>query len=374
MVQTKNGIWINATGSGAINLIGLVNATTVIGSANLSANTVVSAVKFMVASANIVVNGVTSNVTLPNSTVEAHIVGGGVVNSTGGLLLDFSPTIVSIETTGNTTDYIMVPSIKAVSIGGVTVRRVGERIGLGSNYRKDLEHARANISISSANIISSGSYTSISVTVNDVSNSSVTINHILVFGSYTINMNIPGVHANASVNTSVDEIVNSIGADGRGNAVVGIIGGYDDPMKLYMNTTAEMNSSAESSNSLNESANATLHIYNGGLAGVNAKGNENENSIGSGPMRYQNDHADALNLLVNQNGTLYLPFQFAASDSAENAPGYTIAAGASKTFTFNGIISHGNGIVSITSEPGENYTIAVSGSDGIHTVTTVTAS
>ena len=370
MVQTGSGKWINAPGSGSINLMGLVNATTVIGTANISANTVVDAIRFSVASANIVVNGVASNVTLPNSTVTAHLSGNGNVNASGGLLLDFTPTIVTINTAGNATDYIMVPSVRAVSVGNVTIRKVGERADLSNDYRHNLERSGANISISSANMISFGNYTRISVTVNDSSNVSVTIKHILVFGNYTMDLNMPGIQANASVNASVDDIVNSIGVGSRSNAVIGVIGGYNDPVKLVANASVEANT-PDSSNTL-DNVNATSHTYNG--IGTD-HGNSSEHVYGSGSMRYENDHADALNLLVSQNGTLYLPFQFSASGEAEqNGPGYTIAAGSSETFTFNGIVSHGNGIVGITSTPGSNYTIAVSGSDGVHAIKTVIAS
>lgn len=387
MVQTGSGTWINASGSGSINLMDLVNATTVIGTANLTANTVVDSIRFSVASANIVVNGVSSGVTLPNSTITAHLSGKGNVNASGGLLLDFTPTIVTISTAGNATDYIMVPSVRAVSIGNVTIHRVGERTELSNDYRHSLERSGANISISSANIISFGNYTRISVTVNDSSNVSVTIKHILVFGNYTMDINMPGLQANASVNASVDDIVNSIGVGGRSNAVIGVIGGYDDQVKLVANASAEANTPDSSNTFVNQNATASTSDSSNTFVNENASshmntgetgayhGNESEHVYGSGSMRYENDHANALNLLISQNGTLYLPFQFSASGEAEqNGPGYTIAAGSSETFTFNGIVSHGNGIVGITATAGDNYTIAVSGSDGVHAVTTVTAS
>ena len=360
---TSSG-WVNAAGSGSINLLSLVNSSKVIGSANLPANSTVDMVSFNVTSAEITINGTTSSVTLPNRNVTAHITGASKLNATSGFLMDLSPTIATIYTS-NSTIFVMVPSVRAIVIGGKNVSShasIGSSARLNDSVKARLEAIKPNISIVSSSIRSVGNRTEISVTVKDNSNRSVMLRHMLVFGNYSV-----VVKPLSGFNTTV-----MVGANGHIN---------QNGSSMFNISEIESGDFARAGADIKDSVNVPTIII-----GVNASSNANGNTIssnGSIKSSSANESANAsehdsaefglvkegidvqhmrvFNFLLSSNGTMFLPS--GTNDFADSGFGYNLSAGATQTFTFNGTLSFGDGHISITPQNGTAYKVVVGGEE-----------
>jgi hypothetical protein len=352
--------WVSASGNGTINLLDLVNTTELIGKANLSANSTIDMISFNVTSATITINGTTSNVTLPNHVITAHITGSSKVNATSGVLLDLSPTIAAIYTS-NSTVFVMVPSVRAIVIGGRNVSTslsVGTRETLNASDRKDLEDIRSNISIVSSSLSLSGNSTDVSVTVKDNSNTSVVLRHVLVFGNYSV-----AVAPLAGFNTTVRVGDNGNVSENSGNT------GERNGNIVSENGTVSLNiTNIERNSGDHASGNVSARGDPSGNASSDVGGPESD-LISQG---IETQHLRMFNFMIDQNGTLSLPSLGSEAEGADL--GYNLSAGATATFTFTGGMSFGEGHITITPASGSQYRIVVSGENGARASTNVTAS
>ncbi len=401
--------WITASGNGTLDLMSLVNVTQVIGAAHVSANTTIDTVRFNVTSAKIVINGTTYNVTVPSSTVTARLNSAARANGTTDILIDLSPVVASIIT-NNSTVFVMVPSVKAIVVSGATFQmHVGARGPLQAPQRGELKNATPIMQVAGASISQGNGTTQVSITVRNTANQSIMINHVSVFGNFTITVspfasggtgmnvnaiarigNAPGAGANGSraqeLNISdqaeplvIDSIGGSsgfgIGASASGSARMN--GG--NAVSVHSNVNATANATASSGESGQGG-------YEAGRGGFRTEGSEGiEVVIGRGnSMLNQSFNATVRNLvdigarmksmrvvtfLVSSNGSLFLP---AAEDDFFNE-GFVLPAGGSATLTFNAPIAFGNGRIGISAVPGDNYSIVVQGEEGARVDTSVAA-
>ncbi|HVA83206.1 MAG TPA: hypothetical protein VNF06_03520, partial [Candidatus Aquilonibacter sp.] len=201
MVHTTGGAgsgWVAANGSGTINLLSSINSTTVIGNANLSANSTVNLVRFNVSSATITVNGTIRNLTLQNRNITVALTSGSRIRTNSSLLVDFFPTII-IDSTANSTRYSMAPSARAILVTNASVRAsaaIGAKVSLNAKMRAQLESSAPNVSIAAAQISSSNNTTYISVDVQNDQNSSVVISGVAIYGATSSSVNLraaPGI-------------------------------------------------------------------------------------------------------------------------------------------------------------------------------------
>ncbi len=382
-VNYTNGTsaWVSGSGSGTLNLMQLINVTQVIGSATVPSNSVITAVSMHISSANITINGTTYAVTLPagSDTLTANV-SETTANGTMSALIDFTPSIVSIFT-GNSTSsvFVMVPSVKAVVVGNATQNQIGARERLTERERVRLEQARANITESNAILSVSGNTTAFSVTVTNNANRSVRISHIMLSGNLSV-------------------LVTPFAMRGRGLDNRPMIPFRGEPLTIGANVGAgaNINSSynysgngsrdhSNGSGSLSESGNfpfvdahgninISAYIDDGmrhGLQILQTKLNATSNTIMANviPEGILAKSFRQLTFIVAANGTLALPF----SDHEFEGNGYTIAAHASQTFTFNGIISVGSSHITIMPVSGAVYAVYVQGEDGAHSSANVTA-
>ena len=179
--------WVTSSASGSLNLTSLINVTQTIANLQVDANAIINQAQFNITSASIVVNGTAYPVILASRTITANVSGSASVNSTAGILVDFTPTVVTIYTS-NTTVFVMVPSAKAVFVGNVlqTSLKVGARADLGVGDRSHLMNVTPEIAITSANLTTSNNVTYLSVTVLDNSNLSVDLQHVMLFGNQSV--------------------------------------------------------------------------------------------------------------------------------------------------------------------------------------------
>ncbi len=180
--------WIQSNTSGTVDLMSLLNVTEVIAKMNVPQNSIINMVRFNITSATITINGTKYNVTVPSGEVTAHIVGNNKVNSSSGVLVDLSPTVVALYT-DNSTVFVMVPAVKAIVVPNESSVKVSSNVGdkrkLRGDEITDLDNVHANISISNPSLSTSNDTVGMKVTVINMGTTNVTLTNLLIVGNQT---------------------------------------------------------------------------------------------------------------------------------------------------------------------------------------------
>ncbi len=356
---TSAGGWVSGIGSGSVNLLGLLNTTQVISTANTPPNSTVDMIRFNVTSATITINGTTSNVTIPNHIITAHITGDTKVNASSGVLLDLSPTIAAIYTNTSTV-FVMVPSVRAIVVGNKNVpghASVGEKQALNVSEKQALESIKPNISVISSAITVNGNVTDVSVTIRDNSNASVLLRHVSVFGNYSVVV-APNAGFNTTVHIGENGNISESNSESSNNSRDTSVGG-----------TERTNGSID-----NGSSHSKLNLTDLQRAGVGISLNVSQVGVDANASADANAESELVsqgidaqrtrmfNFQIDQNGTLSLP---SLNGEAEGqAGGYNMTSGTVATFTFSGKLSFGEGHITITPASGSQYKVVVSGEEG----------
>lgn len=415
----------NVNVSGSINLLSLVNVSKVLAAASLPINSSVKSVQFTVVSANATINGTVYSVKVPSSIVTATIPNNfNKINSSSSLVLDFTPALVTVYT-ANSTEYVLVPSLLALSSEGLTNRAVGAVENIPANINRSLFFARANITITSATLQQSGNLTKISVTVRDNSNESVILQHLRLrmvngfkFSSYNISGNLLN---NTKVNfrTAIKNMSNGISE--IKSQMHSIIGNLN--RSIYANLSS-INSSINARFNLSGYNTSTVgNTYRKMFTGIKSRVQSQFNTVqeqmnrsfiaGENRINIMNRimAGMSLNFFISSNGSLFLPFSgFALFNMPLNATavkinrinstdmnvsypnsgisniignnssfslpvnfGYALAPGNSVTLTFTGEMNLGEGLVSLELIPGTQYDLSLQGTNGASAFYTVNA-
>ncbi len=424
--------WVNATGSGSINLLSEVNLSQTIGDVSLPAGATINMARFDIVSAQITINGTTYNVTVPSGKVTAHITSGQQVNGSASILLDLSPTVVTIVTNTSAV-YVLVPSVRAVLApsAALTVTSNGHA-SISADVRARLDDAAPNISITNASITVSGANsTQISLTVKDNSNQSITLRHVNVFGNVSMHFNSTALaaHIDSIVNSTNAELEtectnisasattsqNNGGNTIRGNASTDASANYIPSQPRNhdnyntLGVTGKLNVSADASGSnnslssgedagFNASAfdahfhlNGTIHIngFEGAddlkvtngicnaswLANVSARIRQAQ-VMASDRIQSQlmySSHRTAFALLVNSSGSLSSPSS--EQDLNYSNGGLTLQPGQSATLSFSGSLAHEShdGFFSASLVSGDSYRVMIMGTQDAFASVNVTA-
>ncbi len=404
--------WISASGNGSVDLMSLINESEVIGSVKIGANTLVDMIRFNVTSARIVINGTAYNVTVPSGMVTAHIGGAGRVNSSANLLLDLSPSVVTIYT-NTSTIFVLVPSVRAVVVpGNGSSASIGARVPLNVNERANIGEGSPNITVSSAGLAQIGNMTRFSITVRNNGNGSVQLDHIFVYGNESITVHPGQLAANARANSSTGAVSNSsantsIGVNASSHISIadqerpqiGVSAGAAAGLGIGANgSKAGLNATAAAEQEREYGYPGIRIDVNGTAFGINSilgtplSGSESVKEL----LGVGGDVSSlrVLNFQITQGGQLLLPFSGrcgggtqeaagvampcpAATDTeihSQIGSGYTLAAGSSATFSFNGTIGMAFGHITVSPVAGDNYTIVVRGEEGAAASVNVTAS
>ena len=408
-VSSSGAQWYYSNTSGSADLMSLQNVTSTIGSVTLPTNATINRAVFYISNASITINGTAYPVVLPSSKLSVNVSG----TTSGGnlsVVLDLSPAVVTIFTS-NSTVFVMVPSVRAVVVPGAKNIRIGSTERINDTVRGQLESVKPNISITSAALSASGNVTHISVTVLDNSNASVMIRHVMIFGNTSLNV---GASANVLVENSNQRPENAgdnagigeslgINATVLGNALnASARGKIEDFVNGTLpgigNITGLLNSSERESFyrqlayniSMNYSSIAKDNISEVEDAIRREIGNSNisvnytlinrimDQALSNAKDHYQSRIEDqmratrVINFLVYGNSTLSIPF---SEDSLNgSAYGYLLAPGKTATFSFNGTVSVGNGLVSFGLVPKDTYLVRVVGEEGAEASSNITAS
>ena len=292
VVNASSSGWVNVQGSGSVDLLSLLNVSQVIANSGIAANSTINMVRFKVNSANITINGVTSNVSVPSSMITANVSNSG--NSTSHVLVDLSPSIVTIYTNSSTV-FVMVPSVKAVAFtGSQGYVQIGARSQLTASEKADIK-SQSNISITNEAVVSAGNSSTVSVTVKNNGNQSITIKHVMVKGSMQV-----VVKPFESIDASENANVNS--SDGTGaNASVKSETNVNSQRRplvtevLSSNLNANANANANSNASgLNTNLNGS---YGAGLSNGNLSVNESTIVNTGGSLLNETIHVVAGNVV-----------------------------------------------------------------------------
>ncbi len=304
--------WINASGSGSINLLDAVNVSKVIGYANISANTTLNLVRLNITSAEITINGTAYNVSVPNPSLTVAVTGRTKINSTAAVLIDVSPVITAVYSQ-NATSFIMAPAAKATVVSSSNAAAqggIGASVALNASARASLLAAAPNITITSASISrGANNVTNVAVTVKDNSNSSVTLNGVFIQGKQNVSAT-----QSAGLNASVASAIN------------GVLGGGSASANAKANLLAKIG----------------LNIHSFSM----------------------------MSFAISSDSTLFLP----SSNADFQSGGYTLSAGSSMTFSFSGKVSYDSGMFVAETVAGSPYVITVIGNGGAWATTTANGS
>ncbi len=265
VVNTSSSGWVNIQGSGSVDLLSLVNVSQIIANSGISSNSTINMVRFKVNSANITINGVTSNVSVPSSMITANVSNSG--NNTSHILVDLSPSIVAIYTNSSTI-FVMVPSVRAVAFSGSHGQvQIGARTQLNSTEKAEIA-VRPNLSITSESVMNSGNSSTVSVTVKNNGNQSITIKHVMVRGSMQVVVK-PFASVDASENANVNSS-NGTGVNASGKSETNVNSQRRPLVMGVLNGNANANADSNASG-LNMGLNGS---YGAGLSNGNVSVNE----------------------------------------------------------------------------------------------------
>ncbi len=184
--------WTYLNTSGSVDLMSLINSSQVIGNVSLSGNSTIKTASLRIVSAQVTINGTTYNVTTPSDQIAASIALSNKVNDSNGVLLDFSPTLVTAYSNGSTI-FILLPSIKAavvpnpasVNFGPGKAKasiNVGQRFALQEDERAYLNYSNTNLTLTNAAITAGNGTVGFAVTVKNNGNQSVDIQSVAIIG------------------------------------------------------------------------------------------------------------------------------------------------------------------------------------------------
>lgn len=307
--------WVNATGSGSVNLISTLNKTQVMAYANVATNSTISQVRLNITSVMITVNGTTYSVPVSKTQVTIPVSGNGQIGASSGILIDYTPT-VSPAFSQNSTIFVRVPAAKAAVVNGINssfATDVSATAPISANATASIAAVTPNVQITSASLSAQGNTTVLSVTVQNNGNQSVALNTVNVYGAQKVNAT---ASASANVNASVASSVNA-----KLNGLTGSVG-------------------------------SNLGVSASALA-----------TVGLNMQSYSMQTFSA-----GSSGSLVLVSNLSTVQS-----GVTVAPGSSATLTFSGTATYNSGTFQTVPKSGSQYRINVVGSTGAYASTNVTA-
>ena len=358
--------WATSNSGGSLDLLSIINSSEVIGEAPVPANAVVDAVRFNITSAQMTVNGSTYNVIVPGGEITARLSERSRVNGSSSVLIDFSPTVAGIYT-DNSTIFVMVPSVKAVIVGGGG-EKVGSRSELNSSTEGILGSVRGGMSISEASLQENGNITNISVTVMNDGRKPVDVKHIMVYGSEGVFVSEGTAGTNSILNENMRPLPGAgLGKNaGNGSVFLNLTVAGEADGAGYLHSGQRNGTPFSAGNEVGIFGNGLgtemkmhgmlmVEVHSGGVANGSG-GSIDRKLLGQGEMA---DRMRSLLFAVGSNGSLELPSDI----SGINSGGYLIAPNGSATFRYSGEISYAGGKIAVSFVPGTEYTVSVQGEE-----------
>ena len=330
---------------GTANLLNLTNVTKTIALLNVKNYSNIKTLRLNITSANITIDNITYNVTVPQGYVEAQL-NSSSNSSIGGALINMNPTIVRIYSQNNESIFVMVPNVKAIFVGkseAASARSIGYTERISPDIIRRIR-SNSSIMITNATLISSGNSTMMSIEVKNTGNTTVNLTNMQLNGFMEeIRLGYQGYPS--AINT------NSNGG-GQADACIGSVCISKSDISISANAGSDNQSELE------------------------------VNAAGSFVSKFNN----YLNFIVLDNGTLSLPIfnyvpnceeahndEIGAYIGCRSFTGLSVKPGASVNLHLNSTLGIGllpyaadslpffRGITKILLIPGQNYSIKVSG-------------
>ncbi|MEM3477006.1 MAG: hypothetical protein QW045_02735 [Candidatus Micrarchaeaceae archaeon] len=396
--------FVSLNSSGSINLLNLTNSSSTIAVAPANANDIFDAVRLNITHAYLRIGNNTFNVSIPLRSIYVKL--NGMLNSNSPVaLLDFSPTVLELYSSNNTT-FSLLPSVKGFAMAQqIRHPNIGERTELSQEARFQINNSTPNIKIKSASIENVSGHPTISITVENAGREAVIIRHIFIYGymKYNLSFGSNGRMMPYNAANSGNMTVKPIIANGfKSNFTINIteIERHDSNMinANIRNATIAMKSNFSSiCASYNISCTKGMQsIYNHSLESMvsnssevlrNMPGffNQSNSSLKSEIQerlhekivenmrevaRFDEKFHNTLNFIVESNGTLALPFATAVPNKFGELNGFSLNPNSTYTFTYSGALSIGpNKIILLANQ---TYFVVVQGQEGAHASANIT--
>lgn len=404
--------FVSLNASGSANLMNLTNITQTLGIGKVNKTANFDLLRLNISSATITIGNVTYNVSVPNNRLLVRL--SSLMNATSPTaIVDFYPSVLQIYAS-NQTIFVMVPSLKGVVIKGLPINssqaHIGAKAGIANSAKAEVDRLIPNVTVTSSTLAVHNASVEFSVTVKDNSNSSVTMKDIMLsgymrrlgpiampiirgmptsiglgsdsnasgdfnhgfdlgsIGSLLSDMNISGINLSNLSSMNISSIISKVGNVLSEHGV-----NISDMHGFVFNIGNLSNSTLKHlgrilSNRMNASVLEDMHSLNVSNASIDDMLREVNN--------FSTDYHNVLNFIVMSNGTLSLPFDSAEFENGQtNGPnGYSISAGSSATFSFNGTIGFGNSPFHVLPLVNQTYGVRAIGEDGARASANVTAS
>ena len=314
--------WLSVDALGTVDLLSLVNMSQTLAATTIPTGSEVDKIQFSIVEVKAVIQDQTYDVTSLSDSIVMTILNSEINQTLSGVLIDFNPTLVQIESTDEegieVNYYVLVPSGTARIVGNLRQEQtgVGTVVELQERHREDIRSEvngyTRNVTISDASVSVNGNVTTLSVTIKNEGNTTFNIFGLTIHGEF--------------------------------------------------NTTRTTNRTQERNG---QNYDETEDETNNGRG----QGNGNGNNNGNNNAIFVQIHPRTIPFKVN--GTSLLPLfgsnQERDDENAINAS-LALSSGETITLTFSNVISlqPGNGdsekqITVITPTSGENYTIRLMG-------------
>ena len=134
-VNGSKTVWIPATGSGTIDLANITNVAKTMATVAVTSNSTVNLVRFNIDAAQIVIGNVTYNVTVPNSQINAAVIGRQKLNeNSSAVVVDLFPKV----TANAGANYTMTSAAKAILINSNATVNINMGINGTSNLTSEI--------------------------------------------------------------------------------------------------------------------------------------------------------------------------------------------------------------------------------------------
>jgi hypothetical protein len=353
----------------------LVNASVVIGNVIAKPNTTITGADFNITSADITIYNTTYGVYLLNKTVSAKIEDRGIVNSTTGILLDFTPIVTQLYI-DNSTAFAMLPSLRVATVakgqfatGNGGARQQGPNPPEGTP-RDVFPNVDENVTIANATLSASAGDFNLTLTLRNSGSTGVKVLGVTIFCNQTpefynftdrrIGAVLPeGTGAFGSGPSPPPQ-----GPDERGQL------GAEGPNVTGGSPYSQENSSLRINISrlyaiwaMHGNSSFNISLQNP-ATGVYVYGfNSMFTPMGKSAMddMFLMTRPADLNLMVADNGTLYMPSADMLSATPERASdsGYLLSAGGSGRFSYNNTSRLGNSPWLIRLKDNATYRVVV---------------
>lgn len=352
----SGGYWMPVNSSGRVDLMSLINESEVIGSAEIPSGAGIDMVRFNITSSSIVVDNATYDVRLASSSISAMVDTTNKLNSSSGVLLDFSPVVTEQYAQNSTPIFVLFPSLKAAVIpspSGLSGLGIGNFVSTHARYQMQqgfggtFAGRSTNLTVESASATGSSNSTTLDLSLFNNGNSNLTVYSVLVG-----EMQTP-----PAWNTTLNAFGNGYFVEGQGFGRGQWAAKQANSSLLINNTNIDRNLPYARNGSFR--INLPRPVNSIVIARMPPEQEGGGGMPQMGQFVFAHGQSGAM-LVVFSNGTMAepsppMPTQMFSS----NGMGYTIPAHGSVTLTFEGRLFLG------AAAPSGNYTVSIVTSKGI---------